>query len=66
MQIVEYNELGRKPLFFNLDPIEARIKIIDLFQEFYTIGGDIVVDDDGFTIMDDNVFSQYRIEEEQA
>ena len=66
MQIVEYNELGRKPLFFNLDPIEARIKIIDLFQEFYTVDGDVVVTDDGFTVMNDDVFSQYRIEEEQA
>lgn len=64
MQIVEYNELGRKPLFFNLDPTEARIKIIDLFQEFHTIYGDIIVNDDGFTIVNDNVFSQYRIEED--
>ena len=64
MQIVEYNELGRKRLFFNLDPIEARIKIIDLFQEFDTIDGDVVVSDDGFTVMNDDVFSQYRIGED--
>lgn len=66
MQIVEYNELGRNPLFYGLDPTEARIKILDLFQEFHMVDGDIIVNDDGFTIMNGDVFSRYCIEEERA
>lgn len=64
MQIVEYNELGRKPLFYDLDPTEARVKVIDLFQEFYSIDGEITVTDHGFMITSGDAFSEYRIEED--